>query len=126
VGAPVFYLISPPGISEWTFDLESLTEDLQHEWPQANVVVPEDGPLRGIMVATIPTPEGSIEVSQNSAAPLQALHLDGPLRGLARYTAWWRAWVPAEQPQIFYDEAFSTVIDLRPGIRSEDILAQFS
>lgn len=67
-----------------------------------------------------------IEVSQKSAAPLQALHLDGPLTGLAPYAAWWRAWVPAAQPLIFYDEAYSTVIDLQPGIRSENILAELS
>jgi hypothetical protein len=118
-------LISPPGASDWRFDRDSLAEDLRDEWPEASVVIPEDGPLSGVMVATIPMPEGSIEVSQNSVAPDQALHLDGPLPGLARYAEWWRAWVPSQRPLVFYDESFSTVVDLRPGIRSDDILAQF-
>jgi len=70
---------------------------------------------------TIAGLQGELEGSQDVRGACQ--YLDGPLDLIARYAAWWRDHVPAEQELVLYNQANTRVIPLRPGMSADEIEA---
>ena len=119
----MFYVVSPPDRTDWQFERGSLITMLQRDWPGIVVSGPRAQADRDV-VWTYRDQAGEIEGSQNRAG--QAQYLEGPLPLVARFAAWLRRQVPAEQPLMLYDESYSTVIPLSPHIDDQQILRQLS
>jgi hypothetical protein len=119
----MLYVVSPPDRTDWQFERGSLITLLQRDWPGIVVGGPRDEADRDV-VWTYRDPYGEIDGSQNRAG--QAQYLEGPLPLVARFAAWLRRQVPAEQPLMLYDESYSTVIPLSPQIDEHQILERLS
>lgn len=119
----MFYVISPPEATDWSVDQQTVVGLLQRGWPGIAVEVDGGLPTRDV-VWQITLPEGELEGSQDREG--QAHYLNGPIETLARYAAWWRAQVPPTQPLVLYDETYTTVVPVNPGMTAEDILAALS
>jgi len=115
----MFYVLSPPDRTNWQFDRERLITLLQRDWPGIAVGGPQAQADRDV-VWTYRDRDGELEGSQDRAG--QAHYLEGPLPLVARFAAWWRKQVPADQPLILYDEGYSTVIPLPLTIDQQQIL----
>ena len=115
----MFYVISPPEASDWLVDRDVLVQWLEQGWP--GVVIEFDSclPTRDV-VWRIAMPEGEFEGSQDREG--EAQYLDGPIATVVRYARWWREQVPESQALVLYDETYSTVIPLDPGVAEEDLL----
>ena len=119
----MFYVVSPPDRTDYQFERGRLITLLQRDWPGIVVGGPRDQADRDV-VWTYRDPDGEIDGSQNRAG--QAQYLEGPLPLVARFAAWLRRQVPAEQPLMLYDESYSTVIPLAPHIDEQQILQRLS
>ena len=116
----MFYVVSPPDETEWCVERSTLVGLLERDWP--GVVLEVGGDSTRDVVWRLATPDGEFEGSQDRAGHAQ--YLSGPTTTLARYAHWWRQQVPADQALVLYDESYSTVIPLDPGLSEADLSAQ--
>jgi hypothetical protein len=115
----LFYVISPSEETSWSVDRTTLTLLLEEHWPGATVELDGRQPTREV-VWQIPMPEGDLDGSQDREG--QAQYLTGLPVTLARYAHWWRQQVPPAQSLVLYDEAYSTVLPLDPGVTEHELL----
>jgi hypothetical protein len=115
----MFYVVSAPDRTDYQFERGRLITLLQRDWPGIVVGGPRGQADRDV-VWTYRDPDGEIDGSQNRAG--QAQYLEGPLPLVARFAAWLRHQVPAEQALMLYDESYSTLIPLSPHIDEHQIL----
>lgn len=115
----MFYVISPPGASDWSVDRDVLVQLLEQSWPDIAVELDSSLPTRDV-AWRIAMPEGDLEGSQDREG--QAQYLNGPVASLASYARWWRQQVPDAQALVLYDESYSSVVPLDPGVEEEDLV----
>jgi hypothetical protein len=116
----MFFVVSPPDTTDWTFDKDRLAALLARDWP--GVIVSSADTVHPSLDTTwvIQIRGGELKGSQDRAG--QAQYLEGPNDLIARYAAWWRWQVDPEQPLILYDESYTIVVPLTPGINGSEVL----
>ena len=113
------FLISPPTQPEWHADRGELIDLLRRDWPGIEVGSPiTSSPVKDV-VWKIVGDSGTLDGWQDVQGECQ--YLDGPLDMIARYAAWWRQHVPADQDLILYGQSYTEVIPLMSGMREEDV-----
>ena len=55
----------------------------------------------------------------------QAVVIEGSPRGAAEVAAWFRRQVPTPQPLVFYDESYTSSVDLTEGLDPGETVAPF-
>lgn len=116
----MFYIVSPPDQTDWHIDRDELIELLRRDWPHMTISWPHQSLAARDVIWVLSDSEGDLEGSQDREGKAQ--YLDGPLTAIARYAAWWRGQVSADQPLILYDESYTTVVPLEAGITPDTVL----
>ncbi len=114
----MFYVISPPGRTGWRFDDVDLAVRLRRDWE--GVVVDEHPSIPQRHISWSIRAEGDeLRGWQDSSG--EAQYLEGPNFLIARYAAWWRAQVEPREALLLYDEGYSQVVELSPGIQADEV-----
>lgn len=120
----MFYVVSPPDKTAWSFESARLKKLLERDWP--GVEVASKGGLHPALEVTWRVHKNGDELDGSQDRAGQAQYLEGPLELIAKYAAWLRAHVDASQPLVLYDESYTKVVPLTPGIREDELLERLS
>jgi hypothetical protein len=118
----MFWVLSPPGPTDWRVELAELRSALRESWPDFALGGPEPGSKTRVLTWLFQGEDAWLDGSQDMTG--QSQYLTGTPEMVATYAAWWRGRVPPTQPLLLYDEGFSHVIELTPAITAALIRAQ--
>ena len=115
------YVTPPTEAACWSQPIEAFERHLRSRWPDARIrpLNDEDRALTWKVPMTHNVLVG--EVDRNGTT----IVLDGDFHDCIEVAIWFRALVPEVQPLIFFDEVYTTHVELRRGMTPNEIAAPF-
>ena len=108
---------------DWSLGRDALVEALRRDWPAS--VIEEDGrgdPARDVAWSH---GDGISEVEGTAHESGQCLYLDGQVRPVSEFVAWYRRLVPADRTVILCDDTYSFDAVVEAGSDPGRVLSLF-
>jgi len=117
------YYVSPPEETDLAIEPYSFANNLRRHWPSADVQMIDNPQSIRALEWTLPLDKGVLRGSLHQTG--QVVVLDGDVEDAAEFALWVRTLVPIEYTLLFYDEGYSTAVELRLGMTVEEIANSF-
>lgn len=119
------YLITPPEPTDWKINELDLIEHLSKQWSEIEIqkVTNPDDYYALEWVIKVPGSDRRLEGALHRDG--QGISLDGYLEDCAFLAIWFRSLVPQTQKLVFYDQGFSSHIELQLETTEAEIIQPF-
>ena len=118
------YFVSPAAKTDLIIDPTQLATHLKSQWHEVEIR-PIKNPQREYSLEwIIPMEGGNLEGSLEKTG--QAVILDGDVSDCARFSLWLRSLIDPKYPLFFYDEGYSSDIELHQKTTEEQIVELFA
>lgn len=119
------YLITPPEPTDWKINESDLIEHLSKQWSEIEIqkVTKKDDYYALEWVIKVLGSDRRLDGALHRDG--QGISLDGYLEDCAIWAIWFRSLVPQTQKLVFYDQGFSSHIELRLETTEAEIIQPF-
>jgi len=117
------YFVSPATKIDLIIDPTQLTTNLKSQWREVEICKGENPQREYSLEWIIPMEGGNLEGALEKTG--QAVILDGDVSDCARFSLWLRSLIDPKYPLFFYDEGYSSDIELHQKTTQEQIVNLF-
>ena len=117
------YFVSPRVKTDLRIDLATLASNLESRWPAARIRVVSNPASAHALEWTILMSYGPLSGSLNREG--QVVALSGDVRDCAEFAVWARSQAPPSYTLVFYDEGYSSDVEIHEGAHAESLTEPF-
>ena len=117
------YFVSPRGKTDLHIDPAPFASKLESRWPAARIQVVGNPTSAHALEWAVLMTHGPLSGSLNRKG--QVVALSGDVRDCAEFAVWVRSQVPPSYALIFYDEGYSSDVEICEGAHAESLTEPF-